>query len=193
MAFSTSSTIKYRHTLIHTWRVWCKSFWLRCARNGICVFLQVRLVTKTRLPHQGLIYFLITWPQLLIGWDNSLHFSSQSKAKTNYNCSHVFSHSCSLAGIGTTLIGQSDYFDYRNCSQLNWTVMLCCFLLSFVTGLRGSPFQSPPRKPKRTRQLHATVPGKIREQQHGWQCDFLRLPSVYCHHYCVFVFSERWS
>ena len=123
MAFSTSSTIKYRHTLIHTWRIWCKSFWLRCARNGICVFLQVRLVTKTRLPHQGLIYFLITWPQLLIGWDNSLHFISQSKAKTNYNCSHVFSHSCSLAGIGTTLIGQSDYFDYRNCSQLNWTLL----------------------------------------------------------------------
>ena len=50
----------------------------------------LRLLASTlghqiHLPHRGLRYFLITWPQLLIGWDNSRHFISQSKAKTNYD------------------------------------------------------------------------------------------------------------
>ena len=90
----------------------------------MCTQCHLRLLASTlghqiHLPHRSLRYFLITWPQLLIGWDNSLHFISQSKTKTNYNYSHVFFHACSLAGIGTTVIGQNDYFDHRNGSQLN--------------------------------------------------------------------------
>ena len=63
-------------------------------------------------------------------------------------CSHVFSRACSLAGIGTAVIGQSDY--------LNYDTLLFPFQLCYRSQRKSVPISAQETQKNQTAPRHRT-------------------------------------